>query len=567
MAILAEPGRPARTRPVPAPEPTRRLPAGDFDFALRTTPVPRSVLSVTGWAVTRHGPCSRVDLTVNGRQVGRARLGELRPELETLFDLPSAVLCGFQHLVDLRELPDHLDEVELGGFAVGLDGTRFALRPARAKLENRRSDGRAAPEPGSIRRRLPPARANGTGPDLRLLVCAHELGYGGAQLFLSELLRQITNNGPATGVVLSPREGPTRRILEEIGFEVHVTSPFPMDSYDEYVARLEELSGWAERFGFNAALVNTMGAFPGADLAARLRLPALWAIHESLTLPEYWAVGGAVETGIRRRAELALTTATLAFTCDATRDCYERSTESLRRLTLPYGIDIGALDAWRADFDRAGARQREGIAEDQTLILCLGTIEPRKAQTQLIHAFARIADRHPKALLHLVGSRGDEYSEVAYTAVALHGIEDRVRIHPVLPDVRPCYATADLLVCASDVESTPRSILEAMALGLPVLSTDVFGVPELIEDGESGWLCPPRDVSALAEALDRVLSLDAGQRRQAAQAARARAEADYRSDVCSRGWDQALRALATSAGDRAVPTLRTKPDPAEVSRS
>ena len=50
---------------------------------------------------------------------------------------------------------------------------------------------------------------------------------------------------------------------------------------------------------------------------------------------------------------------------------------------------------------------------------------------------------------------------------------------------------SDLLVCASDVESLPRTVLEAMAWELPVLATAVYGLPELIEDGETGWLCRP----------------------------------------------------------------------------
>jgi glycosyltransferase involved in cell wall biosynthesis len=80
---------------------------------------------------------------------------------------------------------------------------------------------------------------------------------------------------------------------------------------------------------------------------------------------------------------------------------------------------------------------------------------------------------------------------------------------------------ADLLVCASDVESLPRTVLEAMAWETPVLATDVFGLPELITDGETGWLCQPRDLEALAEGLDRALSSSPEERAAVARAARA----------------------------------------------
>jgi glycosyltransferase involved in cell wall biosynthesis len=77
-----------------------------------------------------------------------------------------------------------------------------------------------------------------------------------------------------------------------------------------------------------------------------------------------------------------------------------------------------------------------------------------------------------------------------------------------------------VLVCASDIESTPRTVLEAMAWETPVLGTRVFGLPELITDGETGWLCEPRDLPALAAALDRVLSLPAEERRRVGAAGR-----------------------------------------------
>jgi glycosyltransferase involved in cell wall biosynthesis len=239
---------------------------------------------------------------------------------------------------------------------------------------------------------------------------------------------------------------------------------------------------------------------------------------------------------VRASGEAALRSATAtAFTCAATRALYEPYLLPLPCLTLRYGVEIDALDGWRAGFDRAAARRREAIPEDATVILCMGTIEPRKAQTQLIHAFARIAERPPRALLVIVGSRGDEYAHAAESAVAIHGLADRVRIQPVVADPRPSYAMADLMVSASDVESTPRSMLEAMALG----------VPELIEHGRTGWLCEPRDVVALSEALDRVLELDDEERQAVARSARTLVEQEYRSDTCSLGWEEALRNVAS----------------------
>jgi glycosyltransferase involved in cell wall biosynthesis len=113
----------------------------------------------------------------------------------------------------------------------------------------------------------------------------------------------------------------------------------------------------------------------------------------------------------------------------------------------------------------------------------------------------------------LVGETGDAYC-ADYRAslreyVARSGLADRVRVEPVTDDPYSWHRVADALVCASDVESLPRVIAEAMAFGTPVLSTRVYGVPELIEDGVTGYLCGMRDSTDLAAGLDRVLSRSA----------------------------------------------------------
>src|SRR5262249_17331589 len=87
----------------------------------------------------------------------------------------------------------------------------------------------------------------------------------------------------------------------------------------------------------------------------------------------------------------------------------------------------------------------------------------------------------------------------------------------VVPEPYEWYASADLLVCPSDVESLPRCVLEAMAFEVPVLATEVFGLPELIKDGENGYLCPPCDLTALTVALERVLSEQPEKRRAVAR--------------------------------------------------
>jgi glycosyltransferase involved in cell wall biosynthesis len=191
---------------------------------------------------------------------------------------------------------------------------------------------------------------------------------------------------------------------------------------------------------------------------------------------------------------------------------------------LPYGLDLEPIDAARADFDRAGARRKHGIPAEAQAIVCVGTVEPRKAQTLLAQAFDRIAGRHPNAHIYFVGGRDDDNSAALRSYIAASPNRERIELVPLTPDVQPWYGMPEFLVSASDVESLPRTVLEAMAWETPVLATSVFGLPELISDGETGWLCEARDLDALADGLDRALGAGEEERLRIARAARALVE-------------------------------------------
>ena len=517
--------------------------AGSIDWPASGSIVTTPVVYVCGWAATASGPCSRVELAANGKPLGRARLGLPRQDVKDATGIHAAELSGFEALVDLSELDERT--VALSGLGIGVDGDVVSLGPVWIELEP------SAVPLEQIDRAPPPRRSAARAPHrrsgaLRLLVCTHQLDFGGAQLLLNELLYRIHGADQIEGVVLAGADGPTRDSLERLGLRVHTCPAMPTESPEWYESRIEELVAWIASCGCDAAFVNTILAFPFGDASARAGLPVVWAIHENYSLPVLWAsYGQRLDPGVRVRAELALRASqAVVFTCEATRACYEPYLPSTSCVTLSYGVDVDALDRWRAGFDRRWARTRQGFNDETLVILCMATLAPHKGQVPLIHAFALVADRHPEAVLVLVGARQDAYTEAARMAVAAHGIEERVRIVPVASDVRPHYACADLMVSASDLESTPRSMLEAMALGLPVLGTRAGGVPELITDGETGWLCEPSEVRGLAEALDRTLSLDSGERMHVARNARALVERDHRSDVCSPAWGDLLREAA-----------------------
>lgn len=191
-----------------------------------------------------------------------------------------------------------------------------------------------------------------------------------------------------------------------------------------------------------------------------------------------------------------------------------------RSVTIPYGLDLAPIEAVRQGFDRQRTREELGILGEADLAICVGTVEPRKAQVQLARAFDLVAARHPRAHLAFVGADAGESSAALAARISTSPHKERMHLVPHTPAVQRWLGAADLLVCASDVGSLPKSVLEAMAWEKPVLATNVFGLAETIEHGVNGWLCKPGDVGTLAAGLDLVFGSDAEIRRRLGAAAR-----------------------------------------------
>jgi glycosyltransferase involved in cell wall biosynthesis len=127
------------------------------------------------------------------------------------------------------------------------------------------------------------------------------------------------------------------------------------------------------------------------------------------------------------------------------------------------------------------------------------------------------------------------------------GLESAVRLAGERDDVAELLAEADLFVLSTRSEGLPLSILEAMAAGLPVVASDVGGVPELVVDRETGFLVPPGDPHALAAAIERLLD-DPDLRGRFGAAGRARVSTHFDLASAQRAHLDLYRALLADAG-------------------
>jgi glycosyltransferase involved in cell wall biosynthesis len=470
-------------------------------------------LSVRGWLFFPEAATARIEVFLGGRSLGLARIGAPRLDVAEVWDAHHAA-AGFELDADLGDWDGGAGEHDLTAVATSVAGEGFEIEPVRVQVDP--SPARQGEEPPPGKRLETPA----SGRSPHVLVFTHQLTLGGAQLYLLDLLGELVRTGAASFTMVTAIDGPLRADVEALGIPVHVSSLAPYDDLGSYIGRVEELGAWSQACDADAALLNTATAWtvPGAEAAAAIGVPYVWAIHESFPLSVLLAD---FSPAIRERTERALASASsLVFEAEATKALYESVAGAERCTMLPYGLDLAPIDAHRAEFDGEAARREAGIPADAELIVCVGTVEPRKAQAMLAQAFEMVAGQHPRAWVAFVGGRDDDNTGALsrYIEASPHG--ERMRMIPITPDVESWYGMADLLVCASDIESVPRTVLEAMAWETPVLATRVFGLPELITDGETGWLCEPRDLPALAAGLDRVLSLPPEERRQVGAAGR-----------------------------------------------
>jgi glycosyltransferase involved in cell wall biosynthesis len=243
---------------------------------------------------------------------------------------------------------------------------------------------------------------------------------------------------------------------------------------------------------------------------------------------------------IRRRLQAA----TFAATCTGYNAVYLRTLApqvSPRKIRLVYhGID---LDLFARSTVAAGERARP-------LILSVGRLVPKKGHEDLIRACAALRNGGVDFECLIVGS--GPLRDALESAIVSHGLEQVVSLRGAMTHAQliELYRRADLFVLApriaenGDRDGIPNVIAEAMAIGVPVIASDISGIPELVRHGQTGLLVPSRAPAAMAAAMRQLLA-DRQLAGRLACEARRRLEADF--DL----WEttRALQGLMSTAVD------------------
>jgi glycosyltransferase involved in cell wall biosynthesis len=160
---------------------------------------------------------------------------------------------------------------------------------------------------------------------------------------------------------------------------------------------------------------------------------------------------------------------------------------------------------------RAELRRRLGWPEDAPVVLAVGRLVPEKNYPMMFRAVRRLRERCPGLRTAIAGwGRQEEKLRELRTAL---GLEDCVELLGRREDVADLMAAADVFAMSSNSEGFSNALLEAMWVGLPVVSTRVNGAVEIVRDGENGFLVDVGDEAALSGAIGRLLS-DGGLRQR-----------------------------------------------------
>jgi glycosyltransferase involved in cell wall biosynthesis len=190
-----------------------------------------------------------------------------------------------------------------------------------------------------------------------------------------------------------------------------------------------------------------------------------------------------------------------------------------RITVVPYGLP--------ADERPSGTslRRELGLGRRERLLLSVGRLVPQKGHAYLLDAMPEILRRVPDCHAAIVGHAQSAYGRLLRARVAARGLATRVHVVGYRDVGTAALAEADVFVFPSLWEGFGLAVVEAMAAGVPVVCTDTGPLPEVVGHGECGILVPPRDATALAAAVVRVLESpalaarlgEAGRRRAAAR--------------------------------------------------
>jgi len=166
------------------------------------------------------------------------------------------------------------------------------------------------------------------------------------------------------------------------------------------------------------------------------------------------------------------------------------------------GVDIDQFTMANNKDERLLTRKNYGFVQSDLVFGIVGRITEQKGHQYAIHAVAKLRKKYPAIKVAILGD--GELMESCKELVENLNIESQVSFIGFQSDMQRAYRTLDALLMPSTFEALPLTLLEAMASGVPVVASNINGIPEVIEDGVNGFLVPPTDINALVNRIELI---------------------------------------------------------------
>jgi glycosyltransferase involved in cell wall biosynthesis len=326
---------------------------------------------------------------------------------------------------------------------------------------------------------------------------AGSAAYGGGERYL-ELLFDHLDRARFRGLLICPEPGPFVERMEKRGVETHLVHLAPL---------FNPLALWRltrllvrER----VTILQTHGAranFYGRIAGRLAGVPVIIStVHNSLKDYEVRALRRGLYAFLLRLT-LPIVHRIICVSDANRRDVIEECPAAAAKLRTVYnGVDPSAFPSQP---DRQRVREELGITSGPVLVV-IARLTEQKGHRYLLQTIPSLLKTWPQLCCVFVGE-GELHDALHRMAIGL-GVEQACRFVGVRDDIADVLAAADVVVLPSLSEGFPFVLLEALAMGCPVVASRVNGVPELIEDHTTGLLVPPRDPQALAAAIREILS-------------------------------------------------------------
>ena len=388
---------------------------------------------------------------------------------------------------------------------------------------------------------------------IRVLRVIARLNVGGPALHVSYLTRELASRGYETTLVTG-RVGPNEGSMEYVAEEAEVR-PVYVDALQRNVSLLDDVVALAQLVRLIRRVRPHVLHTHTAKAGALGRAAALLALGRRPRVVVH-TYHGHVLTGyfstrmsrlfleVERR--LARTTNALIAVSPEVRDDLVRLgvAPASRFAIVRLGLDLERRTEAPPDA-RERLRAELGLGKEQLVVAWLGRMTEIKRVDDLLRIFADLRSRGADAVLVLVGD-GPNRPQLERLAAQL-GIADRVRFTGFRADVGSVFRACDVVALTSANEGTPVSLIEALAAGCAVVTTDVGGASDVVDGGAAGVLVPAGDLAAFADALEE-LARDPERRRELGESGRKHVLSRYSVDRLVDDVDRLYRSLLGASG-------------------